>query len=301
MATTHRTARRPATHDRVVGDRPDRRLQPTHLDRRRRAQGAVCEHARARLHRPGARPGARRRHVPPRRRREALQGRRDGIADGAPRQRPSRRPSDVDVAELEGELLVDAVVANQLRSQLTPVEEALACRRLKTEYGLTLKGIAQRLQMTQARVRDRLQILQLPEALWPRVSAGEIPVGAIAALVALAKIAPGLAEAAVTLVARPRRRLRRRAVHVARRRRGCAERGRRRPARRDDPRAGRRVRLQSPLPAQRVRAGRQDPGAAGKLAELLGKPVDALELHFDHATVEQARALKAAHTPRTGG
>ena len=108
--------------------------------------------------------------------------------------------SDVDVAELEGELLVDAVVANQLRSQLTAVEEALACRRLKTEYGLTLKGIAQRLQMTQARVRDRLQILQLPEALWPRVSAGEIPVGAIAGLVALEKIAPGLAECAVTLV-----------------------------------------------------------------------------------------------------
>ena len=50
-----------------------------------------AEHARARLHRPGARPGARRRHLPPRRRREALQGRRDGIADGAARQRPSRR------------------------------------------------------------------------------------------------------------------------------------------------------------------------------------------------------------------
>ena len=40
--------------------------------------------------------------------------------------------------------------------------------------------------------------------------------------------------------------------------------------------------------------------AAGKLAELLGKPVDALELHFDRATVEQARALKAAHTPAHG-
>jgi ParB family chromosome partitioning protein len=62
--------------------------------------------------------------------------------------------SDVDVADVEGELLVDAFIANQQRSQLTPVEEALACQRLKTEHGLTLKGIAQRLQLTQARVRD---------------------------------------------------------------------------------------------------------------------------------------------------
>jgi ParB family chromosome partitioning protein len=93
--------------------------------------------------------------------------------------------------DAEGELLVDAVVANQLRSQLTALEEALACRRLKRGHGLTVKGIAQRLQITQARVRERLQILELPEALWPRVSAGEIPVGAIAGLVGLAKIAPG--------------------------------------------------------------------------------------------------------------
>jgi ParB/RepB/Spo0J family partition protein len=209
-------------------------------------------------------------------------------------------PGDVDVAELEGELLVDAVVANQLRSQLTPVEEALACRRLKTEYGLTLKGIAQRLQMTQARVCDRLQILALPEALWPRVSGGEIPVGAIAALVALEKIAPGLAEAAVTLV------LDRGDVYDA------------------EPFTWRDVADDAlsvvagglhdetiPAPAGVFVSSHRYPlstfalddktrVAAAKLAELLGKPVDALELHFDRATVQQARALKAAHTPAHG-
>ena len=208
--------------------------------------------------------------------------------------------SDVDVAELEGELLVDAVVANQLRSQLTPVEEALACRRLKTEYGLTLKGIAQRLQMTQARVRDRLQILKLPEALWPRVSAGEIPVGAIAPLVALEKIAPGLAECAVTLV------LDRGEVYDA------------------EPLTWRDVAddalsvvagglhdetIDAPAgvfvssrryPLSAFALDEETRAAAGKLAELLGKPVDALELHFDRAMVEQARALKAAHTPAHG-
>jgi DNA-binding transcriptional MerR regulator len=44
------------------------------------------------------------------------------------------------------------MIANQLRSQLSPLEEALACRRLRTEHGLTLKGIAQHLQLKQARV-----------------------------------------------------------------------------------------------------------------------------------------------------
>jgi ParB/RepB/Spo0J family partition protein len=70
-----------------------------------------------------------------------------------------------DNAALEGELLVDAVVANQLRSQLSPVEEALACRRLKSDHGLTLKGIAQKLQMTQAKVRERLAGWRLQRVL----------------------------------------------------------------------------------------------------------------------------------------
>ena len=75
------------------------------------------------------------------------------------------RPVDAgdDTAELEAELLVDAIVANRLRSPLTLLEEALACRRLKVEHGLTVKGIAQKLQMKQARVRERLAVLELPE------------------------------------------------------------------------------------------------------------------------------------------
>ena len=112
------------------------------------------------------------------------------------------RPVDAgdDTAELEAELLVDAFVANQHRSPLSLVEQALACRRLKVDHGLTVKGIAQKLQLKQARVKERLALLELPEALWPRIAAGEIPAGAIAPLLALAKIHPGLPEVAVTLV-----------------------------------------------------------------------------------------------------
>jgi ParB/RepB/Spo0J family partition protein len=105
-----------------------------------------------------------------------------------------------DSAAVEGQLLVDAVVANQLRSQLSPVEEAMARRRLKRQHGLTLKGIAQKLQMTQAKVRERMALLELPEVLWPRIASGEIPASAIAGLVGVEKIHAGLAEVAVTLV-----------------------------------------------------------------------------------------------------
>jgi ParB family transcriptional regulator, chromosome partitioning protein len=100
----------------------------------------------------------------------------------------------------DAELLVDALVENQLRAPLSAVEEALACRRLKTDHGLTVKGIAERLQMKQARVRERLAILQLPEELWPCVGSGEIPANVVGALVALGKIHPGLPQLAVTLV-----------------------------------------------------------------------------------------------------
>lgn len=207
---------------------------------------------------------------------------------------------DEDSATVEAELLVDAVVANQLRSQLSPVEEALACRRLKTDHGLTLKGIAQKLQMTQAKVRERLQVLELPEDLWPRIASGEIPAGAIAGLVGLAKIHPGLPEVAVTLV------LDRTDVYDA------------------DPWRWRDVTddalsviagglhdetVEAPagvfVSSQRYALSTftlddKHQAAAAKLAELQGTSVDALELRFDRDAIEQARTLNAAYTPEHG-
>ncbi|MFP5364307.1 MAG: ParB/RepB/Spo0J family partition protein [Thermoleophilia bacterium] len=212
------------------------------------------------------------------------------------------RPADAgrDDAAREGELLVDAVVANQLRAQLSPVEEALACRRLKSEHGLTVKGIAQKLQMTQVRVRERLAVLELPEALWPRIAGGEIPAGAIAALVGLEKIHPGLAAVAVTLV------LDRSDVYDA------------------DPWRWRDV-ASDPVavvagglhdetvaapagvfiatrgyPLSQFALDERAQAAAAQLAQLRGTPVDALELRFDRDAIERARALHAAHTPEHG-
>ena len=205
-----------------------------------------------------------------------------------------------DGAELEAELLVDAIVSNQLRSQLTPIEEALACRRLKTEHGLTLKGIAQRLQMTQARVRDRLQILELSDALWPRIAGGEIPANAISALVALGKIHAGLPELAATIV------LDRDDVYdsdpytwrdVAADALSVVTSGLHDES--VDAPAGVYVSSQRyPLSAFTLDDKHQ--AAAAKLAELRGTTVDELELRFDRDAIEQARKLKAAHTPEHG-
>ena len=212
------------------------------------------------------------------------------------------RPVDAgdDTVELEGELLIDAFVANQHRSPLSLVEQALACRRLKVDHGLTIKGIAQKLQLKQARVKERLALLGLPEALWPRIATGEIPAGAIASLLTLAKIHPGLAEVAVTLV------LDRSDVYDAEpwTWRDVAE----------DPLkvvagglhdetveapAGVFVSTSS-YPLSAFTLDEKGQAAAAKFAELRGTTADALEIRFDRDMVEQARKLNAAYTPEHG-
>jgi ParB/RepB/Spo0J family partition protein len=102
----------------------------------------------------------------------------------------------------DGDNLVDAVLENQLHASLNPIEEALACRRL-LETRLSRKEIAVKLEMTQATVKDRLAILDLPEDLWPKIANGQIPLLAVKALVGLKKIHEDLARAAAAGVLDP--------------------------------------------------------------------------------------------------
>jgi hypothetical protein len=95
--------------------------------------------------------------------------------------------------------LVDAVLENQLHARLNPLEEALACRRL-LETRLSRKEVAAKLEMTQATVKERLAILELPEELWPRVANGAIPLLAVKALVRAANVHQELARNAVAAV-----------------------------------------------------------------------------------------------------
>ncbi len=108
-------------------------------------------------------------------------------------------PISIRSSREEGDNLVDAVLANQLHAHLNPLEEALACRRL-IETRLSRKEVAAKLEMTQATVKERLGILDLPEGLWPRVANGEIPLLAVKALVQVADIHPDLASSAVAAV-----------------------------------------------------------------------------------------------------
>jgi ParB/RepB/Spo0J family partition protein len=96
--------------------------------------------------------------------------------------------------------LLDAMLANDLGVKLDVVEEARGFRRLITEAGLTRKGVAQAFKIPVERVRERLAILELPEALHEQVASGTIPLRPVKPLGALAKIHVDLPAVAVTRV-----------------------------------------------------------------------------------------------------
>jgi len=95
-----------------------------------------------------------------------------------------------------------ALVANMARVDLSPLEQAKAFARL-IDRGLTRKGVAERIGVSQKLVRERLAILDLPEDLHAQVGDGTIPPGAIRSLVELAKIHPGLPAVAVSRILEP--------------------------------------------------------------------------------------------------
>ena len=67
-----------------------------------------------------------------------------------------------------------ALVENMARVDLDPVEEALAFQRL-IDRGLTRRGVAQTLGVSQRLVTERLQVLELPEEVRPKVATGRSP------------------------------------------------------------------------------------------------------------------------------
>src|SRR4051812_25416317 len=109
------------------------------------------------------------------------------------------RPAGAGDESEELDLLVDAVIENELRVDLDPLQRALGYRRM-LDGGLTVKGVAEKLGVRQARVKSALSVLRLPEELWPRVASGEIPMAAVAPLVKLAAIHPALPARAAAQV-----------------------------------------------------------------------------------------------------
>lgn len=103
------------------------------------------------------------------------------------------------------DLLCDAMIENEVRSDLNPLQRAQGYQAM-IDCGLSVRGVAEKLggkakrSSREKRIKDHLPILLLPESVRKRVAAEEVPLLAVKALVALAEIhedLPGFAVAGV--------------------------------------------------------------------------------------------------------
>ncbi|CAN5856379.1 ParB/RepB/Spo0J family partition protein [soil metagenome] len=81
--------------------------------------------------------------------------------------------------------LVEALVENVQRMDLTPLEEARAYRQLLEEYGMTQDAIASRVGKSRPTISNTLRLLQLPAEIQSYVEDGELSSGHARALVGL--------------------------------------------------------------------------------------------------------------------
>ena len=81
--------------------------------------------------------------------------------------------------------LVEALVENVQRQDLTPLEEAHAYKQLLEDYGMTQEGVADRVGKSRPAVANTLRLLQLPGPLQTLVDAGGLSAGHARALLTL--------------------------------------------------------------------------------------------------------------------
>ena len=195
------------------------------------------------------------------------------------------RPAGAGDEDERAALLIEALIENDLRRDLDPVARAWGFQRL-VDSGLTVKGVAERLQTTQARVREHLRILKLPEQLLQKVAAGDVPLRAVKSLAQLEGIHAGVASAAAHEVLHPQDSyepytwadVERVPLEVA-------------LAGGDLPEGVYRAHTTYPVSAFTLGEGPRKDLAA--LERMLGRSVG--EVRFDTVDVEQARSLGAAH------
>ncbi len=102
------------------------------------------------------------------------------VIDGERRWRAARlagleQIDAVEVAVPDGDqILEDQLVANCLRSDLRPIEQARAYATLMDRRGLTQRQLAERLRISQAAVAQACALLALPEPIRDQVEAGRI-------------------------------------------------------------------------------------------------------------------------------
>jgi ParB family chromosome partitioning protein len=86
-----------------------------------------------------------------------------------------------------------SLVENLQRSDLNPIEEARAMKRLLEEFGLTQESVAERLGKGRVAVANTVRLLLLPEAILKAVESGAISAAHARALLALPSTAQQLA------------------------------------------------------------------------------------------------------------
>ena len=101
--------------------------------------------------------------------------------------------------ESEDPSLVEALVENVQREDLTPLEEAHAYRQLMEEYGMTQEEVAGRVGKARPSVANTLRLLQLPTEIQALVDSGKLSAGHARPLIGLedGQSAVRLAEQAV--------------------------------------------------------------------------------------------------------
>jgi ParB family chromosome partitioning protein len=82
-------------------------------------------------------------------------------------------------------LLEIALIENIQRENLNPIDEALAYRRLSTDFNMTQEGIAAAVGKDRASIANYLRLLKLPEDVQQEVASGALSMGHARAIVAL--------------------------------------------------------------------------------------------------------------------
>jgi ParB family chromosome partitioning protein len=95
--------------------------------------------------------------------------------------------------------LVEALVENVQRQDLSPLEEANAYRQLLENYGMTQEAVADRVGKSRPTISNTLRLLQLPLEIQALVDGGRLSAGHARALIGMedAAYATHLAERAV--------------------------------------------------------------------------------------------------------
>ena len=81
--------------------------------------------------------------------------------------------------------LVEALIENVQRQDLTPLEEAHAYQQLLENYGMTQEQVASRVGKSRPAISNTLRLLQLPQEVQDMVDAGDLSAGHARTLVGL--------------------------------------------------------------------------------------------------------------------